>query len=100
MVSILDQQVGEIIDKVNELGIAENTIIIFSSDNGPHLEEEQILTTLIAMENLKDIKGIYMKEVLGFQLLYTGQKQLMEGSIADIYLRFGIFSNCHGNCRH
>lgn len=38
MVSILDQQVGEIIDKVNELGIAENTIIIFSSDNGPHLE--------------------------------------------------------------
>ena len=38
MVSILDQQVGEIIDKIHELGIAENTIIIFSSDNGPHLE--------------------------------------------------------------
>ena len=38
MVSILDEQVGQIIDKVNDLGIAENTLIIFSSDNGPHLE--------------------------------------------------------------
>ncbi|RPG59797.1 MAG: arylsulfatase [Flavobacteriales bacterium TMED235] len=38
MVSILDKQVGEIIDKIEDLGIAENTLILFSSDNGPHLE--------------------------------------------------------------
>ena len=38
MVSILDDQVGEIVKKVNDLGIADNTIIIFTSDNGPHLE--------------------------------------------------------------
>lgn len=38
MINLLDDQVGEIIDKVKELGIAENTIIIFSSDNGPHAE--------------------------------------------------------------
>ncbi|MCK0191211.1 arylsulfatase [Arenibacter sp. F20364] len=38
MVSILDEQVGEIVKKVNDLGIADNTIIIFTSDNGPHLE--------------------------------------------------------------
>ncbi|MFC1764282.1 sulfatase-like hydrolase/transferase [Planctomycetota bacterium] len=38
MVNLLDDQVGDIIDKVTELGIAENTIIIFSSDNGPHAE--------------------------------------------------------------
>ena len=38
MLSILDHQVGEIIDKVQELGIAENTLILFTSDNGPHLE--------------------------------------------------------------
>lgn len=38
MVHLLDEQVGQIIDKVHELGIAENTLIIFSSDNGPHLE--------------------------------------------------------------
>ncbi len=38
MVYLLDKQVGEIRKKVEELGIAENTIIIFTSDNGPHQE--------------------------------------------------------------
>ena len=38
MVNLLDDQVGEIVAKLKELGIADNTIIIFSSDNGPHLE--------------------------------------------------------------
>ncbi len=38
MVNLLDDQVGEIKTKLEELGIAENTLIIFSSDNGPHLE--------------------------------------------------------------
>ena len=35
MVSYLDEQVGEIVETLKELGIYENTIIFFSSDNGP-----------------------------------------------------------------
>jgi len=38
MIHLLDDQVGEIVDKVRELGLTENTIIMFSSDNGPHAE--------------------------------------------------------------
>lgn len=38
MVDYLDMQVGEIVAKLKELGIYENTLIIFTSDNGPHLE--------------------------------------------------------------
>ncbi|PWE01381.1 arylsulfatase [Marinilabilia rubra] len=38
MMSRLDVYVGQIMDKVEELGLAENTIIMFSSDNGPHQE--------------------------------------------------------------
>lgn len=38
MIDLLDQQVGEIVNKVEELGIADHTIIIFTSDNGPHTE--------------------------------------------------------------
>lgn len=38
MIDLLDVQVGEIRAKVKELGLAENTIIIFTSDNGPHRE--------------------------------------------------------------
>lgn len=35
MVAHLDYSIGRILDKLNELGISENTLIIFSSDNGP-----------------------------------------------------------------
>ena len=38
MVDYLDMQVGEIVTKLKELGIYENTLIIFTSDNGPHQE--------------------------------------------------------------
>lgn len=38
MMEVLDRHVGEIMQKTEELGIAENTIIIVTSDNGPHLE--------------------------------------------------------------
>lgn len=38
MVSRMDAYVGEILKKVEALGIAENTIIMFTSDNGAHRE--------------------------------------------------------------
>ena len=38
MISRLDAQVGEIFEKLEEKGIADNTLVIFTSDNGPHTE--------------------------------------------------------------
>lgn len=38
MVSRLDQYVGEIIDLLKKKGLDRNTIIFFTSDNGPHQE--------------------------------------------------------------
>jgi len=38
MVTRLDMAVGEILEKLEEYGIAENTLVIFSSDNGTHME--------------------------------------------------------------
>lgn len=35
MITYLDDQVGEIIEKLKELNLYENTMIIFTSDNGP-----------------------------------------------------------------
>jgi len=35
MVSYFDEQIGEIVNTLKELGLFENTIIMFSSDNGP-----------------------------------------------------------------
>ena len=38
MVTRMDIYVGQIMQKLEELGIAENTIVLFASDNGPHQE--------------------------------------------------------------
>lgn len=38
MMTLLDDQVGEVVKKIRDLGLAENTLIVFTSDNGPHLE--------------------------------------------------------------
>lgn len=38
MITRLDKYVGEIMLKLEEKGFADNTILIFSSDNGPHEE--------------------------------------------------------------
>lgn len=35
MVSYMDEQVGEIVQTLKDLGLYDNTLIIFSSDNGP-----------------------------------------------------------------
>lgn len=38
MITRLDKQVGEIMALLEELGLADNTVLIFTSDNGPHEE--------------------------------------------------------------
>ncbi|MEO6704459.1 MAG: arylsulfatase, partial [Ginsengibacter sp.] len=38
MVTKLDNYVGEVIKKLKELGLDKNTLVIFTSDNGPHIE--------------------------------------------------------------
>lgn len=38
MVMRLDRYVGEVVEKLKTLGIYDNTLIVFCSDNGPHCE--------------------------------------------------------------
>ena len=38
-ITLLDKQVGRLINKLKELGALENTLILFTSDNGPHFDK-------------------------------------------------------------
>ncbi len=38
MVTRLDDYVGQLVSKLKDLGIEKNTLIVFTSDNGPHVE--------------------------------------------------------------
>lgn len=43
MISRLDAYVGRMLAKLRELGLAENTLVLFTSDNGPHNESNHNL---------------------------------------------------------
>jgi arylsulfatase A-like enzyme len=38
MITYLDTLVGKVLDKLDALGLADDTLVLFSSDNGPHRE--------------------------------------------------------------
>ena len=43
MITRLDGYVGRLLDQLQLLGLAENTLVIFTSDNGPHNESNHDL---------------------------------------------------------
>jgi arylsulfatase A-like enzyme len=45
-----DRHVGELLDVLDELGIAENTIVVYSTDNGPHMNTwpDAVMTQFLA----------------------------------------------------
>jgi arylsulfatase A-like enzyme len=38
MITRLDTDIGRILDRLQQLGLADNTVVFFTSDNGPHKE--------------------------------------------------------------
>lgn len=64
MIDYLDESVGKVIDKLKELGVDDNTMVIFTSDNGPHYEGGHSPEAL-------DSNGIYR----------GGKRDLYEGGI-------------------
>ena len=53
MISLLDQGVGRIVAKLDELGIAENTLLVYTSDNGANAS---FAKTLKSNGNLRGVK--------------------------------------------
>ncbi|HUY93215.1 MAG TPA: arylsulfatase [Pirellulales bacterium] len=56
MISRLDGYVGRMLDQLRELGLAENTLVIFTSDNGPHNESNHNLARFEPAGPLSGIK--------------------------------------------
>ena len=50
-ISFLDAQVGKVLDAAEELGLLENTIVLFSSDHGYHMGEHGFFQKMTLFEN-------------------------------------------------
>jgi arylsulfatase A len=58
MITFMDEQVGRIRKTLDELGLAENTIILFTSDNGPtHLNPQVDVEFFNSAGGLRGLKG-------------------------------------------
>jgi arylsulfatase A-like enzyme len=58
MISRLDQYVGNILNLLDELKLADNTIVVFSSDNGTtHLKQEVDYDFFSSVGELRGLKG-------------------------------------------
>jgi arylsulfatase A-like enzyme len=56
MISRMDRDVGRLLDLLDERGIAERTVVFFSSDNGPHNEARHDLSRFAPAGPLRGIK--------------------------------------------
>lgn len=58
MISRLDKEVGALLDTLDELGLTDNTLVIFTSDNGTtHLRDEVDYDFFSSVGDLRGLKG-------------------------------------------
>ncbi|MBO0938706.1 arylsulfatase [Fibrella sp. HMF5335] len=58
MVTQLDDYVGQVLKKLDALGIANNTMVLFASDNGTHIEGGRSLDDVALMGSSGPLRGI------------------------------------------
>ena len=87
MISYLDEQVGELIAKLKEIGKYENTLVIFTSDNGPtHVKQVDIEffnSAGIFVNSKKTVKGSVNEGGLRVPTIATWPSKIKAGSKSD-----------------
>ncbi|MBL7194571.1 MAG: arylsulfatase [Pirellulales bacterium] len=91
MITRLDQHVGRLLDRLKEQGIAENTLVIFTSDNGPHNESRHSLDRFTPSGPYSGIKrsltdgGIRVPTICWWPgTVPAGSESGFAGSFADV----------------
>lgn len=76
MIDAMDQAVGHILKTLDELKLAENTLVIFTSDNGPH-------GSISRAEPLRGVKGMYYEGGIREPFLVRYPGVVQAGSVND-----------------
>ena len=84
MITRLDTYVGQIIDKLEELGISEKTLFIFTSDNGPHNEGGADPTFFNTEERLRGLKRALYEGGMRVPYIAYWPGTIEAGSISDL----------------
>ncbi len=84
MISQLDAEVGMLMDKLKELGLDENTLIMFSSDNGPTFNVAGVDTEFFnSAGDLRGRKGDVYEGGIRVPTLARWPGKIAPGSVTD-----------------
>ena len=77
MIESVDQSVGRTMDKLDSLGLANNTVVFFFSDNGG-------VVGITSMEPLKGGKGMLYEGGIRVPLIVRWPRKVKPGNICDV----------------
>jgi len=91
MIALLDKQVGELTAKIEELGLSESTLIIFTSDNGPHDESRHDLSQFNPTGPLTGLKRTLTEGGIRVPTIACWPGHVAAGTSSDHPAYFGDF---------
>jgi len=86
--SYIDKNVGDIIDKIHELGISENTLILFTGDNGTGRE---IISTMKDGRKIPGMKGFTNEYGTHVPLVAYWKGKIKPGQVNENLVDFSDF---------
>jgi uncharacterized sulfatase len=89
MITRMDKDVGRILDHLEKLKIAENTLVIFTSDNGPHNEANHNPERFNPSGPLRGMKRTLTEGGIRVPTIAWWPKTVEKGSQCDQPLYFG-----------
>ncbi|MFG0287049.1 MAG: arylsulfatase [Rhodopirellula sp. JB044] len=91
MVAVLDDYVGEVMAELDDLGIADNTLVVFSSDNGPHEEGGHDPKYFDSNGGMKGVKRDLYEGGVRVPMIAVWPDQIAAGSQSDHVCAFWDF---------
>ncbi len=88
MITRLDAQVGQILDKLAEKGLDQNTLVIFTSDNGPHAEGGADQTFFNCEQLLQGLKRSTYEGGIRIPFIAKWPGKIKPGTVSDQLFAF------------
>ena len=89
MISRLDTEVGSLLDTLDELGLTEETLVVFTSDNGTtHLRDEVDYDFFASVGELRGLKGSLYEGGIRVPCIARWPGRILAGTTSDILSGF------------
>lgn len=89
MISRMDSYVGRMLKRLTELGMADSTLVVFTSDNGPHNESRHDLTRFHPSGPLTGIKRSLTDGGIRVPMIAQWPGKISAGTVTDHVAYFG-----------